>query len=252
MVMPFEVLMREPAVQENWFRRIIAAVVDWIILGIVTAIVAVVALAGYVVTGGALGGFSPGNFVGFGAVGFLLWALGILYFTVTESMWGASIGKSLLGLRVAGEDGNKPLFASALLRNVSRVHFLVFLLDLIGGLVLEGDPRQRFSDRIAKTVVYQARSARGGPYCEAGIVGSEPVVATAPGARSCPSCGAPAKAGDLFCGKCGAKFETSPGKADEQPGEGSEGETEGKTCPSCGAPAKAGDLFCNKCGAKLE
>jgi uncharacterized RDD family membrane protein YckC/membrane-associated protease RseP (regulator of RpoE activity) len=40
----------------------------------------------------------------------------VVYFAITESVWGASLGKALCGFRVVTEDGGRPRFARALLR----------------------------------------------------------------------------------------------------------------------------------------
>ena len=47
----------------------------------------------------------------------------------------------------------------------------------------------------------------------------------------CPSCGAPLRPGDTFCGKCGARIEYA--------------------CPTCGASVESEDAFCGKCGTRL-
>ena len=149
MVAPFELVLKDSALQENWFRRLIAAIIDGILLGIVYGILAVLFLIGLWSTSGAFN-FGALKLGIFGVGAFVTWLLSIMYYTLTESMWGASIGKMLLGLKVVGEDGKNPLIASAFIRNVSRIHGLLFLLDFIGGMILEGDPRQRFTDRFAK------------------------------------------------------------------------------------------------------
>lgn len=54
----------------------------------------------------------------------------------------------------------------------------------------------------------------------------------APAARGrCPQCGAPARADDRFCRRCGASLA--------------------QRCPGCGAPYESGDRFCVQCGASL-
>lgn len=57
--------------------------------------------------------------------------------------------------------------------------------------------------------------------------------AAVPSGGACPSCGAPMKAGDTFCRKCGTRAILS-------------------NCPSCGASLLADDAFCRKCGARLQ
>ncbi len=233
MVAPFEIVLKDSAVQENWFRRLVAAIIDWILLGIVIAILSVILFAGWILTTGADGwgvDFSPGVWMGLGVVSFSLTVLGIVYFAVTESMWGASIGKMLLGLKVAGEDGRNPLIVNAFIRNVSRIHGLIFLLDFIGGMILEGDPRQRFTDRFAKTVVYQAKSRRGGPFIEPRILGPDEASAASGGVAPPPA---------------------PPAPGTEKPAEGAKPEEGPPKCPKCQTPIKPGDAFCRKCGQKL-
>ncbi len=54
----------------------------------------------------------------------------------------------------------------------------------------------------------------------------------------CGQCAGTNKAGDKFCGLCGAPLVA--------PAVGTQA-----VCPSCTAPLKAGATFCNRCGAKL-
>jgi uncharacterized RDD family membrane protein YckC len=56
----------------------------------------------------------------------------VAYFAITESVWGASLGKAVCGLRVVTEDGTRPRFGPALARAV------VFVLPgwLASGLIL--------------------------------------------------------------------------------------------------------------------
>jgi uncharacterized RDD family membrane protein YckC/tRNA A-37 threonylcarbamoyl transferase component Bud32 len=54
---------------------------------------------------------------------FLLFGLGFLYFTVTEGIWGAGLGKWLRGLRVVRPNGRPPGLGRALVRVVVPVLF---------------------------------------------------------------------------------------------------------------------------------
>jgi uncharacterized RDD family membrane protein YckC len=45
----------------------------------------------------------------------------VAYFAITESVWGASLGKELCGLRVVTDNGARPRFAQALLRALTLV-----------------------------------------------------------------------------------------------------------------------------------
>ena len=86
-----------------------------------------------------------------------------------------------------------------------------------------------------------AKSAREG----GAAAGAPPSPPTAPanptpvapvatvGKSACPSCGAPLKAGDTFCRKCGAKVVLA-------------------ACPNCGAALLGDDIFCRKCGTRIE
>ena len=246
MVAPFELVMKDSALQENWFRRIVAAVIDGILLGIVYAVLSVIVFAGWLVTGGLEPGFRygyrVGGLFGFGIMSLLLMLIWIVYFAFTESFWGASIGKMLLSLKVVGENGEKPLIPNAFIRNISRIHGLIFLLDLIGGLIMEGDPRQRFSDRYAKTVVYHAKSTREGPFVEPKILTLDEASATAGTGVAPPT--------------TTAQPEAPPAGEKEKPAEEAKAPapatTEGKTfCRHCGAPVKGDSKFCPKCGKEL-
>ena len=77
----------------------------------------------------------------------------ILYFPATEVYNGASIGKSVLGLKVTTLDGAKPNWGQAFVRNVSKIYWVLLLLDVVVGLAIQTDYRQKFSDRYAGTVV---------------------------------------------------------------------------------------------------
>ncbi|MGZ4903262.1 MAG: RDD family protein [Halobacteriota archaeon] len=151
----FEEIRASSSLQNLWIRRVIAFIIDSIILLVALAIVnAVLALAllvpslifSFDLFGGLFSGFSV-------LLGLLIvWG----YYTLFEGSTSATIGKRVMDLRVRPLRGRMS-FTKAFIRNFTKAWIpiiaLLFLLDLIIGLATEGDPRQRFSDVVADTSV---------------------------------------------------------------------------------------------------
>lgn len=98
------------------------------------------------------------------ALNFALW---IGYFTLFEALFGGTVGKLLVGIRVVKEDGSRLDLGSALVRSVLRVvdGFPYVIPYLVGAVAVWNTPtRQRVGDRVAKTVVIQAGTNRMPPY----------------------------------------------------------------------------------------
>jgi len=96
---------------------------------------------------------NPAAFFNIFSFPFAMGLLYILYFPIAETMYGATIGKRLLGLKVVTKTGGKLSFEKAFIRNISKIHQVLLLLDLIGGLITSTDLHQKYSDRIANTTV---------------------------------------------------------------------------------------------------
>lgn len=84
------------------------------------------------------------------AVGFFL--IPMLYFVLLEGLLGATMGKLVTGIRVRRKDGGKISFTTAVLRFIGRVistvpFFLGYLLAFVDG------KRQALHDKIANTLV---------------------------------------------------------------------------------------------------
>jgi uncharacterized RDD family membrane protein YckC/ribosomal protein S27AE len=133
----FDLIGHNAALQEHWIRRLFAALIDGIILAIVVFIFNF-----------ALNIFGWGLFV-WPFFGGLLWWLYSFFF---EGIMGATIGKKLISLQVVAVDGLMDL-PRAMIRNVSKIYWIFLLIDLLVGGLTQGDPRQRFLDRIARTTV---------------------------------------------------------------------------------------------------
>ncbi|UCD91621.1 MAG: RDD family protein [Methanobacteriota archaeon] len=88
--------------------------------------------------------------------GFASGMLFFLYSSISEGLWSRTPGKEMLGLKVYSLMGKMELH-KAMIRNASKFFWYVLpLLDTIFGLASSGDPRQRLSDRIAKTTIVKA------------------------------------------------------------------------------------------------
>lgn len=158
----FDRLTIDSKTQEHWFRRVVAYVIDWIIVTIATAIIALAIAAAIGFASIAISGPTFANFfVPFSAFGVEFFGLSglffILYFTFSEALYAKTVGKSLLGLKVVTTDGSKLDLGKTLIRNVSKIYWLFLLLDLIGGFFLNVKSGQRFLDKLANTNVVSGK-----------------------------------------------------------------------------------------------
>lgn len=137
----------------HWIIRLVALIIDEILLTIVIGILAAILAVATIISGG-LGFF----FAGFGFLIFWLFlgVLAVLYFTVFDAYWGGTIGKRVMGLRVQMLNGDKVPLDKSFIRNVSKFFGLV-IIDWLIGIVTPGDKRQKFSDRYAGTIVVQTK-----------------------------------------------------------------------------------------------
>jgi uncharacterized RDD family membrane protein YckC len=130
---------RDSFLQQHWVRRVLAIIIDSIIVGIATTIVGLVT-----------------NMVGFFnwmSFPFAMGLIHVLYFTITESSYGCTIGKAILHLKVVTVKGERPNLESAFIRNISKIHFVFLMFDVLGGFFIAKDPHQKYIDQIANTTV---------------------------------------------------------------------------------------------------
>jgi len=155
----FERLKDDRAFQDHWLKRVIAYIVD----------VAIVSVAVYllilVVSLPALPGVFFGQAFPFAWFwGFWLGGIAPLvvlaYFVLAEALFERTIGKELMGLRVGRLDGKSVDLWSSLVRNISKIAFILLILDVAVGLGTHGDGRQEYSDRYIGTTVETTNTNR--------------------------------------------------------------------------------------------
>ena len=146
----FDKLRYDFNAQSLWLLRLIAYVVDTAIVAVVGLLLTLLAYIPLVV-GSAFSG--QWSWRGVWQIPFFIGAGQVIYFTVMESFHGASFGKQLMGLRVEAESGGRPTVTQALIRSLSKLHGALLLLDVLLGLLMGDDPRERLTDTMAKTYV---------------------------------------------------------------------------------------------------
>lgn len=135
MASAFEMLHTDKTLRIHWVKRIAAFIFDFIVLSVPIAIASIFLRIDII---------APLAIISFSLIF-------VLYSFLLEATLGATIGKKLLGLEVVGVRGSLNL-KKAFMRNIPRFMGVVFI-DWMLGLVTEGDPRQRFMDRIAGSTV---------------------------------------------------------------------------------------------------
>jgi uncharacterized RDD family membrane protein YckC len=147
----FEKLRTDTQLQNHWIRRFVAMVIDAIIVIIAGWILMAIMSLPFWMTGIPWNwGFA--SFLVFGVIWFL-------YASFAESSMGWTIGKQVVNLKVRTVDGRLPTIDVAFIRNISKVVWPLYLLDVIVGLATPGEPTQKYTDRIAGTVVVSVAPA---------------------------------------------------------------------------------------------
>jgi uncharacterized RDD family membrane protein YckC len=149
-------LSRDAKAQEYWVKRLLAYAIDAIIVYAVIGLAVAAAFLPAFLMGVLVPGYSPPVFPFGGFFGTFAGLLFVLYFTLAEATYGKTIGKGVMGLRVTTDGGGKPTIGASFLRNLSKINWVLLLLDVILGLALETGYMKKFSDRFLGTSVAQA------------------------------------------------------------------------------------------------
>jgi uncharacterized RDD family membrane protein YckC len=133
----FDILEHSNALRRHWLKRIAAAVVDVVIIFIPMRLLIFFVNAPYQdIVAGILSG--------------VVW---FLYSGLLEGVYGKTLGKWFFNLRVVSLIEKKRLH-QAFTRSVPKFFWYIFLpFDIMIGLAMEGDPRQRWTDTVARTTV---------------------------------------------------------------------------------------------------
>lgn len=128
-----ETLAKDMGAQEYWLRRLVAIILDALIIGAVSYVL-------------SLGPFPRGmlELSLAGGLVFYLYTVALEYFT------GRTLGKMIVALRVVGV-GSKVDAPRLLIREVSKVHIVFLVLDVALGLLVEKNGRLRYLEILSDT-----------------------------------------------------------------------------------------------------
>ncbi len=150
----FELLRDDKSVQNHWARRLIAFVIDAVIVTVVLAIIAIVVSIPFIISlsfsSTALRAFPA--WWGLSLVG-LIPLVVFLYFFLAEGLYGRTLGKEIMGLRVQRVDGKPMDLRNSFVRNISKIYWVLLLIDVAVGLGTHGEMSQKWSDRYISTKV---------------------------------------------------------------------------------------------------
>jgi len=190
----FEKIGSDSHLQDHWIRRLVAFIIDSIIVSVCTFIIAAIIIAPLVLIAAATGlpgyMFDPFSFPFFAGI------LSVLYFTFFETYYGWTFGKRIMNLETIKLDGQKLSLDLALIRNISKIYWILVLIDTVIGLATKGDIHQKVTDRIAGTTVVST-----GTSPLAGIT------ATQRAARFCSYCKQRLSEEAEYCPHCGKEQE---------------------------------------------
>jgi uncharacterized RDD family membrane protein YckC len=126
--------------------RVVAYIIDAILLGIVSGAIDVAFHANP----------SDPNSSGTGIAGLINFVIGIAYFVGLWSAWGATLGQRIFNLRVVDANTMQPITAGkAIIRYIGLV--ISFLVCFVGVIWVAFDPRkQGWADKMASTLVVHA------------------------------------------------------------------------------------------------
>ena len=138
----------------SWGERLIAWLIDMIILGV---LLAWFVLPGFYWIPKAWGGMVP-RWIPFVDLGFRN-VVYFLYWTLLEGMYGQSVGKMAMKIKVTNRDGGPIDTGRAAIQSIGKAFLLP--IDCILGWIMYPVNQQRLFNHIAETVVVKSISRRG-------------------------------------------------------------------------------------------
>lgn len=154
----------------GWWRRLFAFIIDNILLLLTYVVLFIVTFNGFeAIFGKGNESESGENDLSFIDAAILItliilfltfiMTIAVLYWIVSEKLYGKTPGKKLLGLIVVDYDGIKMSWEQSIVRNITKIVGEFLFFDFLLGVVMDEDPdkSQRAMDVLAKTQVFKLK-----------------------------------------------------------------------------------------------
>ena len=128
-----------------WWERFVAWLIDAVIIGVVVGILGLFSLFAGLTWWSGWPIWLP--FFNFNLTGILYF----LYWTLMDGVYGQSIGKMIMRIKVTDLNGEKPQIGNAVIESLGKAFLLP--LDCLLGWILYPNRRQRIFNYISNTVV---------------------------------------------------------------------------------------------------
>jgi len=139
-----DMVLDDKKAQEFWLRRIIAYMIDVIIIYVPIEIISSYAWS--------LGYYHQAPWV-------IAGTLMVVYTSLFEAELGYTIGKRIMDVEVVSLDARPYDIKRGIIRNITKIHFALLVIDMIGGLLQEGISNQRYLDTVSNCEVVDTEMA---------------------------------------------------------------------------------------------
>ena len=131
----------------KWKDRFFAWIIDFIIISLISTAIVFVSFLSL--------SYNFENFITDNGMYVPTSAIFFLYWIILEYKTGQTIGKKMFNLKITNSQGEKPSLAGVILSSFGKSFILP--IDMILGLIITNEKRQRIFNRIGNTIVIKIK-----------------------------------------------------------------------------------------------
>ena len=150
-----DIVSKDRSLQDYWISRAIAFGIDSVIIGAIVLVLSFIFQFPDIIAGRAPLSLQNPFDIWFP---FSTGLLSVLYFSLYEYSYKETFGKRIMGFRVETISGKPIRLDDSFIRNLSKLFWPLILLDILGGLMTSGAPKQKYSDRVVGAIVKSGKT----------------------------------------------------------------------------------------------